>query len=123
MQKVSWYSKTTIFLLSLLALFLSYQKFSQYQLQKSVEKEKLFLQKQISDLEKTNTDLEQTLNFLDSDSYKEIVARQQLNMQKAGEQTYNFTKTSGEASEADNQNTVTQSNFNKWLSFFLNKSK
>jgi cell division protein FtsB len=123
MQKISWYSRSTIFLLGLLALFLGYQKLVQYRLQKSVEKEKLLLQKQISDLEKTNTDLEQTLNFLNSDSYKEIVARQQLNMQKAGEQTYNFSQVDETVINPESQTKSGQSNFKKWLSYFLNNSK
>ncbi len=121
MKKGFWYSRSAILILLLLAVFLGYQKISQYRLQSSIEKEKLALQKQIAELEKNNTDLEQTLNFLNSEEYKELIARQQLNMQKSGEQTYNFSAKNNLATDA-NSDTKPQSNFQKWLSYFLNQN-
>ena len=121
MPKFNWASKTSIILLMFLAIFLSYQKISQYKLQSSIEKEKQALIKQLSLLDGQNQDLKKTLTYLDSESNKEITARQQLNMQKSGEQVYNFSKI--ENVQIDNNistSQINQTNFQKWINYFLN---
>ncbi len=121
MTKFNWASKTSILLLLGLAGFLSYQKFNQFRLQKSSEKDKQGLINQLNELNAQNTEFKNTLSYLDSNKYKEITARQQLNMQKSGEQVYNFTQTKNLNSLNQNDDNRGQSNFQKWLTYFLNE--
>lgn len=119
-MKIPWTSKTIIALLILLALLFGWQKFRQYRLQKSIETEKANLQKQLSDLEGKNQELDATLSFLNSKAYKEVVARQQLNMQKAGEFVYGFSEKPSTAKNIGGQNQ--SSDFQKWVNYFLGKT-
>lgn len=119
-MKLNWTSKFVIFGLIIMAIFLGQQKFRQYRVQKAIELEKQKLQKQSDEIQGKNLELEQTLSFLDSKTYKELIARQQLNMQKEGEVAYGFSDASPTVPtvnpESDNGN-----NFQKWVNFFLNK--
>ena len=120
-MKLNWTSKLAIIALILLLGFLGQLKFRQYRLQTAIEKEKQSLERQLSALEGKNEELSKTLNYLNSKNHKEIIARQQVNMQKEGEIVYNFTevKNAGQPSE-ENQEAKT-SNFQKWVNYFLNK--
>lgn len=123
-MKISWTSKWVIFGLVILTAFLAQQKYRQYRLQGNIEFEKVSLQKQLQELEGKNSELERTLGYLDSDTYKELIAKQQLNLQKNGELAYSFSEnqTLTDAGKTQ-QSTSEQSNFQKWANYFLNKSK
>lgn len=119
-MKLNWTSKSAIVLLAVLAGFLGQQKFRQYRLQKTIEAEKLGLQNQLAELQGKNQELSGTLSFLNSPGYKEIVARQQLNLQKEGEQVYSFFEEQETKAEEIVNPRPQGSNFQKWVSYFLN---
>ena len=123
-MKISWTSKWIIFALVLLTAFLAQQKYRQYLLQAKIEKEKVSLQKELQGLEGRNSELQRTLGYLDSDTYRELIAKQQLNLQKNGELAYSFSENQAPPDTGNaKQNASEQSNFQKWANYFLNKSK
>lgn len=113
-------SKSAVVLLLITAGFLGHQKFKQYRLQKKINFEKESLQSQYQELGGKNEQLTETLGYLNSDAYKELIARQQLNLQKEGEMVYSFSN-----SEKNRNGTEAQAesptNFQKWARYFLNK--
>ncbi|MBI3231561.1 MAG: septum formation initiator family protein [Candidatus Doudnabacteria bacterium] len=118
----NWASKTAVFGLAILAVFLGWQKYKQYGLQKAIQAEKTSLQSQLNELEGKNQELTETLGYLNSSSYKELIARQQLNMQKQGELVYNFSDEKIQQS-AQPLNPTAESNMRKWLNYFFNRQK
>ena len=121
-MKINWASKGIILALAALAVFLGQQKFRQYRLQTAIESEKQSLQKQLSGLEGKNEELNRTLSYLNSDTYKELVARQQLDMQRQGEFVYSFSEAArSEPSVLGAKDEA--SNFQKWANYFLNKKQ
>lgn len=120
-MKLNWTSKTIIILLIALAGFFGQQKFRQYRLQTAIETEKQKLLNQLNALEGKNTELHQTLGYLNSKNYKETIARQQLNMQKEGELVYSFSEPPDEGISSDNYIETQTSNFQKWVNYFLNE--
>lgn len=119
LMKFNWASKSVLIALVALSVFLGQQKFRQYRLQKAIETEKLGLESKLKELQGKNMQLTETLSFLDSPDYKELVARQQLNMQKAGEFVYSFSEKSEDNSTEVDPN-ADKSNFQKWSDYFLN---
>lgn len=119
-MKFNWTSKSIIIALVALTAFLGQQKFRQYRLQKAIESEKLSLQNQLSELEGKNQEFNRTLSYLNSDTYKELVARQQLDMQKQGEFVYSFAEAPSTSPGSLNGKDE-PSNFQKWANYFLNK--
>lgn len=122
-MKLNWFSKTTIFCLIILAGFLAQQKLKQYQMQKAIQAEKTSLENQLNELGGKNQELNATLGYLNSGAYKEIIARQQLNMQKQGEFVYNFSDEKAESLAPAAQKPKAVSNARKWLAYFLNQEK
>lgn len=115
-QKLS--SKTAILGLIILAGFLGLQEYKQLSNQKKIELQKKSLQDQADSLTKKNTDLSESLQYLNSPNFKEKVARQQLDLKKDGETVYSFAdppiQNSASADPAGKQ-----SNFIKWWHYFL----
>ena len=121
-MKIHWTSKWAIAGLLLFIIFLAQQKFRQFRLQSNIESEKARLQKQLNELEGKNSELEQTLSYLDSETYKELIAKQQMNMQKDGELAYGFSEEAHmQTASAENTQDANQSNYKKWVDYFLNK--
>ncbi|MBI5530103.1 MAG: septum formation initiator family protein [Candidatus Doudnabacteria bacterium] len=75
------------------------------------------MRQQADALQKKNDDLSQSLQYLNSPSFKERVARQQLNLKKDGEQVYGFTD--GNGSSTDSQVAIKTSNAKKWWDYFF----
>ena len=119
-MRISWTSKGIIVALAVAAAFFGQQRVRNYRLQKAIETEKQKLQTQLNDLEGKNRELNTTLGYLNSKAYKELVARQQLNLQKEGELVYSFTE-SPKNKETQGPLESKTSNFQKWAAYFLNK--
>lgn len=115
-QKLS--SKTAILGLIVLAGFLGIQEFKQLSNQKKIEAQKKSLQEQADTFTKKNSDLNQSLQYLNSPDFKEKVARQQLNLKKEGETVYSFADASI-LETADAANRPKQGNFTKWWNYFF----
>lgn len=118
MYKFKLSSKITIIGLCLLLIFFGDLKFKQYQNQRQIEQQRQSLQKQADDLQKKNNDLTQSLQYLNSDSFKERVARQQLGLKRTGEQVYAFTNAPAPA-PADSNTQSSGGNLKKWWDYFF----
>jgi len=109
-------SKLAITGLFLLLIFLGDLKFKQWLNARQIEKQRQSLQQQADELQKKNDELNQSLQYLNSSSFKERVARQQLDLKKQGEQVYSFS----DAPQVLGASTQPQeSNFKKWWDYFF----
>src|SRR6185312_6289436 len=63
----------------------------QYRSHRAVDKEIDRLSKQADQIAKNNQDLQSMIAYLNTDSYKEKTAREQLNLKKDGETVYSFS--------------------------------
>ena len=110
-------SKIALLALCALLVFLGNIKFKQWQKRKQIEKEKLNLQTQADDLQKKNRELNQSLQYLNSISFKERVAREQLGLKKQDEQVYSLAEPPRVLGAVDSK--FKQSNWKKWLDYFF----
>jgi len=104
--------------LLILLVFLGNLKFKQWQSQRQIEKEKQSLQDQADSLQKKNQELSRSLQYLNSESFKERVAREQLGLKKDGEQAYSFAdapRVAGASTDAPGG----PSNIKKWWDYFF----
>ena len=110
-------SKIFIAALLILLVFLGNIKYKQYKSQSEILKEKDSLTKQAETLQKNSQDLNNSLSYLNSQNYKDRIARQQLNLKKNGETVYNFSYSSIPTSTINS--TGQGSNPSKWWKFFF----
>ncbi len=127
----------SIFLLFLIAV-LAKQMIYRHSIQKEINS----LSGQASDLQKNNKDLQDFIAYLKTDSYKQVAARQQLNLQKPGEVVYSFTDQQsaqssapapsygtngilnfGSPSVAPVSTSAPKANFSNWLKYFFNSGR
>jgi cell division protein FtsB len=113
-------SKIAVAGLLILALFLADWKYRQWASENSVLKQKRDLEQQANSLEQKNDELSQSLQYLNSDSFKESVAREQLNLKKPGEQVYTFVD-APQTGQVLGATTEQPSNPKKWLDYFFRK--
>lgn len=118
LSKQTLSSKITIAALLFLVVFLADLKFKQWQKQRQIEAEKQSLQRQADALQKKNDDLSQSLQYLNSPSFKERVAREQLDLKKAGEQVYSFSD-SPQVAGAFSEPASGTGNIKKWWDYFF----
>ncbi len=111
-------SKVAIFGLVVLLVFLADWKYKQWSSENLIDKQKLSLLTQADALQKKNSELTQSLEYLNSTTFKESVARQQLNLKKQGEQVYTFTDTP-EANISAGLSVNNSANATKWLNYFF----
>lgn len=111
-------SKITIVGLLILLAFLANWKYKQWESEKQVSAQRQSLQRQADALQKKNDELSQSLGYLNSDSFKESVARQQLGLKKQGEQVYTFAD-APQTDQGQNQKASAESNPKKWLDYFF----
>jgi len=111
-------SKITVIGLLILLAFLSDWKYKQWSNEKLIQKQKQDLQQQADALQEKNNGLSQSLQNLNSLSFKESVARQQLDLKKQGEQVYTFADAAA-AGQPQNQNSLGKSNAKRWLDYFF----
>lgn len=114
-------SKIFITVLVILLALLVNVKYKQYRGQRDVEKLKSDLRAQAAAHEQKNQELTESLAYLNSESFKEQAARQQLNLKKEGEVVYSFSDPALETVEAKKPETKT-SNSQKWWDYFFNQT-
>ena len=117
LSKQNLSSKFAIFCLVVLLAFLGNLKFRQWQSQRQIEQQMQSLEDQAGALQNKNKELSNSLEYLSSPSFKERVAREQLNLKKDGEQVYSFSD--APASQASDAQKV--SNAKKWWDYFFNE--
>lgn len=93
-------------------------KYTQWKNQNEIEKQKFNLLSQNEILTKRNNELTQSLKYLNSTSFKERVAREELNLKKEGEVVYSFGNEK-ENTELTPKQTDGVSNFEKWWNYFF----
>lgn len=92
-----------------------------------VNQEILEVKKEIDGLEKKNEELASLIEYLNTDSYKEIQARQSLNMKKEGETAVAVTSVSSNdqvnasSDKYDLPSEEESSNIKKWWKYFFGK--
>jgi cell division protein FtsL len=118
LSKKNLSTKFALFCLLLLLLFLGDLKFRQWQSQRQINQQKQSLEGQANELQQKNDELTQSLQYLSSPSFKERVAREQLNLKKDGEQVYSFSD--GPTSQPQSAQDKT-SNAKKWWDYFFNE--
>jgi cell division protein FtsB len=96
-------SKVTFLILLILAAFLGRQKYQQYKQNQLIEKEKQKIIAQINSLNKKNQEISNSLEYFKSESFKQRVAREQLNLKQPGEQVYSFKEANENALFAKDQ--------------------
>jgi len=113
-------SKLTIILLLILLGFFTNIKYRQWQKQRDIDHEKQKLVSQEQALQQKNDELSQSLSYLNSPSFKERVAREQLGLKKEGEQVYNFSGSFKPVEDLQNKTVVgNKSNPQKWWDYFM----
>lgn len=95
--------------------------YRRYQINQEIKKAK----QEISDLEKKNHELQALIDYLNTDSFKEIQTRQNLGLQKEGETAVAIEPGIFAAQESNNEvtfesnNIKESSNIRKWWDYFF----
>lgn len=113
-------SRTALVALLVLLLFLGRSKFKQWQQQREITKQKATIQAQADAQQKKNDELNQSLQYLNSPTFKEQVARNQLGLKKQGEQVYSFME--APTAQASVQARGDGDNFRKWWDYFFSQN-
>ncbi len=111
-------SKIVIIGLFIFFLFMLDLKYQQWKNQKEVEKQKQNLVAQTDTFKKKNDELNQSLQYLNSTSFKERVAREQLNLKKEGETVYSFDIEKVEDADITSPEQK-DTNMIKWWNYFF----
>ncbi len=112
-----FYSKLFLGVVIVLLLIAFGLELQQWRGRQAINNEISHLVAEQQSLEKKNVDLEQSLQYFSSDSYKEKLAREQLGLKKDGEIVVNFPKTNEPAATV--QLLSPESNPKKWWQYFL----
>lgn len=116
-------SKITVLLFIILLAFLTNIKYKQWRSQRDIDREKQNLSQQAANLEKKNSELTESLSYLNSNSFKERVARQELGLKKDGETVFDFSENPNAAGASTAAGTQTkQTNFKKWWDYFTSNN-
>lgn len=114
-----FYSKWFLAAILILLVGVFVVELRQWQAREAINKEISHLEAERQALEQKNRDLEKSLSYFSSDSYKEKLAREQLGLKREGEVVINFPKVSNEQSSEGEP--VVRSNPQKWWQYiFLN---
>ncbi len=115
-------SKVTFLILLILAAILGRQKYQQYKQNQLVEKEKQKIIGQINSLNKKNQEISNSLEYFKSESFKQRVAREQLNLKQPGEEVYSFKEANESMAVGNSLAELPKlSNIEKWVKYFSGK--
>ena len=107
-------------LLIVFSVSLAKEMYHKYQINKEIKE----VQAEINSLEEKNEELKDLIEYLNTNSFKEIQARQQLGLQKEGEQAIAIQSAPEEEAmivEQEEEPTVDKSNTERWWSYFFAK--
>lgn len=93
--------------------------FELYMQKRQVDSEIARLTEQSNNLSRDNGQLSELIKYLDTPEYKEREAREKLNLKKPGEEVVVLPEDDNDGQVASAQ-AETQSNPEKWLSYFFN---
>jgi cell division protein FtsB len=112
-------SKIVVALLVVLLAFLTNIKYRQWREEQSVNKLRDDLLQQAATQQKKSQDLNNSLSYLNSNDFKEQVARQQLDLKKNGELVYNFTQNDATVNTSKPTQSTSKTNQEKWWQYFF----
>ena len=114
---------------ALFLLFLVVREYKQFTVRHVVQQEIAELSKQADQLQKNNQDLQSFIAYLQTDSYKQKAAREQLSMKKDGEVVYSLGDNTQNQGQVEGVSTASpsapevplaqQSNPHKWWNYFF----
>lgn len=111
-------NKFFIILLIACAAALGTMQLAQWKKRSAIAKEVALLTSEAQSLEQKNAEISSSLEFLHTNSAKERIARQQLNMKKDGEIVVNFAEsTKAESTQAADARE--ERNVEKWWKYFF----
>lgn len=112
-------------LLALISVALTKELMRKHQVNQEIQ----IVKEEIEQLERRNNELSSLVEYLDTESFKEIQARQSLNLQKEGETAVAITEAQrapdseseniNKALEADREAQKKKSNIVKWWEYFF----
>jgi cell division protein FtsB len=118
MRLPKWLSSTVIIIILLvIAGTIGGLQFKQWRKRQLIQREIDSLVQQQGELEQKNRELEESLDLLGTQNYKEKLAREQLNLKKEGEIVINFPEPK-ENLPANNQ-VAAETNPQKWWRYFF----
>lgn len=103
-----------------MVIFVGTLEFQQIRKRQQFNREVAALKKQEADLIQKNQTLQNGLAYFNNEQYKDMVARQQLNLRKDGEIVVNFPPAVEQQSQEPAAAPKT-SNPTKWWNYFFNK--
>ncbi len=96
-------------------------EYNQYSKRRQIDSEIESLKQQEKELNGSNQQLEQSINFLSSPEYQDKLARLQLNLKKEGEIVVNFSEQQTASNQQEVNNYSAKSNLIKWWEYiFIN---
>ncbi len=113
------HSKPAIAVLLVLIVLVGTLQFQQLRKRQKFNQEIAELQKQEQELIAKNQVLQDSLEYINNDNYKEKIARQQLNLKKEGEVVVNFPAQIN-FSEQQSAPEPEPTNPQKWWNYFFN---
>lgn len=115
-----FYSKWFLGVMLAVFLFSVALEYNQYRQRHTIDAEIEALKRQEQELQASNQQLEQSIDFLSSPEYQDKLARLQLNLKKEGEIVVNIPRQpAGQTEQSDNHSP--KSNLIKWWEYiFIN---
>lgn len=96
-------------------------EYNQYSKRRQIDSEIESLKQQEKELNGSNQQLEESINFLSSPEYQDKLARLQLNLKKEGEIVVNFSEQQAVENQQEVNNYSAKSNLIKWWEYiFIN---
>lgn len=115
-------TKIAFFALLVLLALAANGKYKQYKNQKAIDKEKESLVRQTRQMESNNAQLKNSLPLFDTSSYKELVAKRDLNLKKSDEIVFGFSNPSQAMPDASAESIKNNKpNAQKWLEYFTGR--
>lgn len=125
-------SKPALFLELALLAFFSFNLGKEMLKKNALEKEVLSLQEELSQLDKDKSELSELLNYVQTDAFAELEAREKLNLAKAGENLIVIPSADGgtqavagqkEENAASGNSAGKKNNLVRWWQYFFAEDK
>lgn len=117
-------SLPVVILLGLILVYMGYGQIQNWLKKRSINREIQQLTQQAESLEQKNSQISDSLSFLNSQNYKEKIAREQLNLKKEGELVFDTVVNPNYSLQTKVQSPTTEistSNPRKWYNYFFSK--
>lgn len=120
-------NKFFVFACCIFLIFMFVVEYNQFSQRSGIQKEIADLKNQENQLQQKNQNLQNLISYLQTDSYKQKAAREQLNLKKNGEVVYSFAQPQTDTQQASpaanaSQNSSGISNAQKWWNYFFNQN-